>query len=460
MPQKPHILFMIADDHAARFLGQLTRSQAITPNLLRLARRGACFTTAMNMGSRHGAVCAPSRAMLHTGRSLWRTGGDETGDYPLLAQRFGDAGYATFAVGKWHNGADAAERSFADRCILEGGMMGHVSTDNDAYHRPAPGNTWDPADPTRPGHWLPPLDVELTPDLLDPTKPYTGPTQHSSERWADAAIQRICAYAHRDTPFFGYVAFHAPHDPRQAPRDWLDRFDEDQIELPANIMPRHPFDLNDTIRDELLAPFPRTPQAIRLHRKEYFAILGHLDAQIGRLLDTLDELGIADNTIIVYTADHGLSLGEHGLMGKQSLYEHAIRVPLILAGPGVPAGVQVQTPTLMQAIHPTLCELAGVGIAETVDFSSLTLDLYGKPTAQPGAHLLAYADQQRAVRTPTHKLIVYPQHAKTELFDLLRDPLELHNLATDPAHATLRRELESQLVALTKAYEDPFAITP
>ncbi|HEV7302074.1 MAG TPA: sulfatase-like hydrolase/transferase [Tepidisphaeraceae bacterium] len=455
MAKPPNVLFMIADDHAARFLGGVTSTQAITPNLSQLAARGTCFTTAMNMGSMHPAVCAPSRAMLHTGRSLWRTGGDSTADYPLLGQTFRDHGYATFAVGKWHNGDDAARRSFADGQLLAGGMMDSTPRGGDAYGRPAPGNAWDPADTARAGHWLPLKNLAVTAvgDMHPPA--YSGPTRHSSEHWADVTIDRLRAHAKREQPFFGYVAFHAPHDPRQAPPAWLDRFDADSIELPPNIMPRHPLGVANGIRDETLAPYPRSPEAIRLHRKEYFAILGHLDEQIGRILGTLRALDLERETIVVYTADHGLSLGEHGLMGKQSLYDHAVRVPLIVAGPGIPAGRRSAVPTLMQAIHPTLCDLAGIAPADTVELASLRPELDGTGRSSRDALLLAYEETQRAVRTDAHKLIVYPALGQTELFDMAADPWETRNIAEVPEFAPIRYELERRLTTLREEYSDP-----
>ncbi|HEV7297743.1 MAG TPA: sulfatase/phosphatase domain-containing protein [Tepidisphaeraceae bacterium] len=258
--------------------------------------------------------------------------------------------------------------------------------------------------------------------------------------------------AHRDVQA---VALHAPHDPRQAPQAWLDRFDDDSIELPPNVLPCHPFGVADGIRDETLAPYPRTPQAIRLHRKEYFAILGHLDEQIGRIFGALRALDLERETIIVHTADHGISLGEHGLMGKQSLYEHAVRVPLILAGPGIGAGRRSAVPTLMQAIHPTLCDLAGIPPADTVELASLKPELDGNVRSSPDALLLAYGETQRAIRTDTNKLIVYPVLGQTELFDLAADPWEVQNLAEMPAYATIRRQLEQQLATLRQEFSDP-----
>ena len=137
-----------------------------------------------------------------------------------------------------------------------------------------------------------------------------------------------------------YVAFNAPHDPRQAPKEFVDRYPLESIELPPNYLPEHPFDQGEryTLRDEILAPFPRTEEAIKIHMQEYYAIISHMDYEIGRILEKLETLGIADNTYIIFTADHGLAVGQHGLLGKQNQYDHSIRVPLVINGPDIQAG--------------------------------------------------------------------------------------------------------------------------
>ena len=113
------------------------------------------------------------------------------------------------------------------------------------------------------------------------------------------------------------------------------------------------------MRDEDLAPFPRTAFAVQTHRREYYAAVTHLDAQIGRILDALEKSPAAANTYVFFTADHGLSCGEHGLMGKQNLYDASVRVPFIVAGPGVPAGKKIDAPVYLQDAMPTVLKLAG-----------------------------------------------------------------------------------------------------
>ena len=184
-----------------------------------------------------------------------------------------------------------------------GGMLGSKDAADDAYLRPREGDEWSPSDPPRGGHWM------TLPD---------GSIQHSSERWTDAAV-RFVGDDHGDDPFFLHLAFHAPHDPRQAPQEFLDLNPAPNIRMPDNFLPEHPFDNGALdIRDEYLAPSPRTADAVRLHRSEYFAMLTHVDREIGRVLDAVDEENARSGreTIIVFSGDHGLALGEHGLFGE------------------------------------------------------------------------------------------------------------------------------------------------
>lgn len=415
-----------------------------TPNLDRLARRGTTFTHAMNQGSWTGAVCVAARAMLVSGRSLFHACAAvedpaEADTVPLLAEVLSAAGYGTYFTGKWHNPETALRRGYRDIGPYAGAMlMPAVLPDGSTdVGRPAPGNTWDPSDPAGEGHWM-----------------RVGTrTVHSSERWVDAALDQLATAHDRLSgpaaePFFLHLALHAPHDPRQAPRRWLDAYPPESIELPPNLLPEHPFDQGDhLIRDELLAPFPRTPEAIRLHRGEYLAIVSHADEQIGRLLDALDERALADDTIVVFSGDHGLALGEHGLMGKQSLYDHSIRVPLVMAGPGIPPGGQIDRPVYQASIFPTLCDLLGVRPPPTVQFESLVPALRGQ--SRPGAAMMfAYRHLQRAVRTPRWSLIAYRQASRVQLFDVVADPWQRHDLAADPAHAEILGGLLTELLRL------------
>jgi arylsulfatase A-like enzyme len=280
--------------------------------------------------------------------------------------------------------------------------------------------------------------------------------KHSSEVFADAAIRHLNQYD-SDDPFLMYVSFMAPHDPRSMPKAFLDMYDPEHIPLPDNFMGGHPFDNGDLKgRDELLAEFPRDPNAIRRHIAEYYAMITHLDAQIGRVLDTLDELGLMDNTIVVFAGDNGLALGQHGLMGKQNLYEHSIRVPLIFCGPGIPAGQRRDAFVYLLDIFPTLCDLIDVPVPESVEGISLCAALQDAQVPVRETVFAAYRQFQRMVKNDRFKLIEYAVNGRrtTQLFDLQNDPMERVNLSGNPHYADQLHALRLRLFDWRDAWDD------
>jgi len=448
VPSRPNVLLVFMDDmtHWA-----LASGQVATPNLDRLVQRGTRFSHAFNQGSWSGAVCVPARAMLLSGRTLFHAPRNTVENWAGIstpADVFRAAGYQTFFTGKWHQPEHLLHTAYDQVGPYGPGMLAPAADEHGCVDvgRPEPGNDWDPTDTTLGGHWLRDGD---------------GQVVHSSQRWADAAIGFLTDRARRPAavatapgrdrarPFFLHLAFHAPHDPRQSPPAWLDAYPPQDIRIPPTAWPEHPFDQGDhLIRDELLAPIPRTEEAIRTHRREYFAILSHADAQIGRVLDELDRQGLTDDTVVAFSGDHGLALGEHGLMGKQSCYDHSVRVPLVLAGPGVPAGQVCDDLVYQASIYATLCDLTGVAPPAGLEFPSL-VPLLARPDAAPPTEVaetavfVGYKDFQRLIRTRTHALIAYRDARRVQLFDLTTDPWQAHDLADDPA----RRDLIDRLLA-------------
>src|SRR5205085_2738577 len=193
----------------------------------------------------------------------------------------------------------------------------------------------------------------------DPSAPHDS-GKHSVELFADSAVDFLKRQK-GEKPFLCYVAFNAPHDPRLAPKEYHDHYNADKPPLPPNYLPQHPFNSGDlTGRDERLAPWPRTPEVVRQHLADYYAAISFLDAQVGRILDALRAAGQYENTLIVFSSDHGLAIGSHGLFGKQNLYDHSMHSPLILCGPGVPRGKRSDALCYLLDIFPTLGGLAGV----------------------------------------------------------------------------------------------------
>ena len=232
-----------------------------------------------------------------------------------------------------------------------------------------------------------------------------------------------------------------------------------KLKLPPNFLPKHSFLIEAGFegRDEILAPYPRTPEIVRAHLQEYYAIITHLDAQIGRILDALDASGKGDNTMVIFTSDQGLAVGQHGLLGKQNLYDHSLRVPFILAGPGIPKGKRNDALFNLQSLFATTCEMAGVPVPVTVQFPSIVPLITGAKKQLHDALYGAFLDRQRAVRTGRWKLIRTLKANQVQLFDVKKDPWEQRNLASDPRHARTLAIMDRRLHELMKEMKDPLA---
>jgi arylsulfatase A-like enzyme len=220
-------------------------------------------------------------------------------------------------------------------------------------------------------------------------------------------------------------------------------------------MPVHPFDNGEmTVRDEALAPWPRTPEDTKQQLADYYACITGLDHHVGRIFAELKKSGQWDNTIVIFTGDNGLSVGEHGLFGKQNLYEFGgMHVPCVIAGPGIPKGKSEAFVYLMD-LFPTLTEFGGATLPEGVEGRSIAPIITGKETKVRDVLYTGYRDCQRAVRDQQWKLIRYPLVDQTQLFDLQSDPHELTNLASKPEHAAKVAELMTLLQKEMTAHDD------
>jgi len=422
---RPNIIFFFADDQRFDTIRALGNEEIITPNLDSLVQTGTAFTNAYIMGSMSGAVCVPSRAMLLTGRTLFHLQGQgnvipqEHVTFPEVLRK---AGYTTFHTGKWHQDPRSLTRCFSGGAkIFFGGMADQFN--------------------------VPVFDFEPAGKYPKENK-YIGQGKHSSELFSDAAIAFLRSHK-EDRPFFLYVAYTAPHDPRKMPNEYLDMYDPAKIMLPRSFMPEHPFDNGEMkVRDEQLASWPRTPQEVCRHLAEYYAMITHLDVQIGRVLAALNQTKHARNTIIIFAGDNGLAVGRHGLMGKQNLYEHSVHVPLIIGGPGIPQGRKCNTFCYLLDIYPTLCELVGLPIPSSVEGHSIVPVIRSPKSKIRDTLFFAYKDVQRGLRDERYKLIEYLVNGNrtTQLFDLQLDPWEVSNLADSPSHIKHLRQLRRELV--------------
>ena len=458
---KPNILFILADDQSPFDLKAYNpHSDLDTPNIDRLAREGTIIDGAYHMGAWVGGVCTPSRHMIMSGRTVWHIP-DKPGrtfnphvtnpvlvppslaDYTIPAV-FNRAGYDTMRTCKSGNSYEAANELFTVR--------------HDATKR--------------------------------------GGTAETGSEWhGDRVMEFLEDRVKRkdDDPFLIYFGFSHPHDERDGTPDLLAKYgatnheDENSLppvhpnqpELPINYLPEHPFHHgHNNLRDEVAVSGVwerRDERTIRNEIGRQFACSENIDIQIGRVLEKLEAMGELDNTYIIYTADHGMAIGRHGLQGKQNLYEHTWRVPYIVKGPGIGKGKRAQGNIYLMDTLPTICEMAGIGIPHTVEGKSFLYILEGsrKPLRDTlyGVYCGGSKPGMRSIRIGDWKLVKFDvldgAVRETQLFNLAKNPHEfiaVHgrksrwetNLAEDPRHAKKRGELESALIAEMKRLDDPF----
>ena len=470
---KSNIVFIFTDDQTYSSIHALGNNEIITPNMDKLVAEGTTFTHAYNMGSWSGAVCAASRAMLISGRYVWRAKNFRENwlKNDSINKTWGkileENGYDTYMTGKWHVDAPAAQ-VFKHTKNIRPGMpldawnhakmaakfdsLSKIKYTNfetimpNGYNRPKSVNdtSWSPTDTLKGGFWQ--------------------GGKHWSEVLKDDAISFINEAKTKDKPFFMYLAFNAPHDPRQAPKEYQDLYKIENISIPESYMPQYTYSdailSGRNVRDEALAPFPRTELAIKTHTKEYYASITHLDAQIGEIIDALKSSGKMDNTYIIFTADHGLAMGKHGLLGKQNLFDHSIRPPMIILGPDIPKNKKTNADVYLQDAMATSLDIAGIKKPKYIDFNSfLNIAKGSENKSKYNAIYGAYKDSQRMIRKDGYKLLVYPKIKKILLFNLTNDPEEMNDISAIPEQQSRIKQLFFELQELQKKMDDPLDIS-
>lgn len=433
MSKKPNVLFIVTDDQRFDTIHALGNEEIITPNLDRLTEMGMSFTNAHIAGGTCGAVCMPSRAMILTGRNpfgLENLGENIPPEHITMPECFKNNGYETIGLGKFHNGTPAYARSFTQGAkIFFGGMWDHWNVPTCRFDQTG---EYDNV-------------INFVVDFYSDNNPQKQhcdefcPGKHSSELLTDAAIELLNKNAKGENPFFMYLAYLAPHDPRTMPDSFREMYDEAKITLPPNF--QEIIDTNYPLmvhRDEHLAAYPRQEDEIRHHIAEYYAMITHLDYEIGRLLDALEKTGEADNTIIVFCADNGLAVGQHGWLGKEDIYEHGIRIPLIIAGPGIRENSRCDEYVYLYDVYPTLCDALGMEAPSSVLGKSFKELLYGEAGEKHREEMYLIFDMfVRGIKDDRYKLIEYRNGDNEEdkwtfLYDLKNDKWETENLAKDP----------------------------
>jgi len=441
MKPRLNVLFLFSDQHRMDASGCYGHPQVKTPNIDRLAASGTRFTRAFTPAP----ICHPCRSALMSGRQVHRCCDLTTPkqlldlSLPTMGSLFRDAGYATAAFGKMHVEGEDDEH---DLGFDERALRLYIPMHNDYQHTIGLEKFW------RYCSYLP--QYKPHPDAL-PRHSYNlknEPIQLEEELILDhMTADRSIGFLrqHREDPFFLYVGLEKPHNEMYAPKRFHDLYDPAKMELPEN---RH-FDrsrLPDTICDN--PGFPITDglsdDQMRHATAAYYANVSYMDEQAGRVLDALDELGLADNTIVVYSTDHGEHLFNHQMVHKQCFFEEAVRVPLILRIPGVTVPGSTRDPFAgLLDLFPTFCDACGIAPPDGLDGKSLLPAILDNAPTRHAVFSEYYSagTPERMVRTDRWKY-VHSEGDLHQLYDLENDPRENVNLIDDPAHAAIAAELD------------------
>lgn len=441
-----NVLFIMSDEHSKRVAGFHGNAVVRTPHLDALANRGTVFDAAYT----NCPICVPARAAFATGRYVheighWDNAFPYAGSPPSWGHRLQAAGHRCDSIGKLHYRGSTDPAGFDDE-ILPLHVVNGQGDIQGMLRRPPP---------------MRPSTAQLAADA--------GPGESSyiayDRKIRDAACDwlRAAAGAPVDKGWTCFVSFVCPHFPLVAPKEFFELYPLADVPMPRLRAPRdfpdHPVlaklrkvqSYDDHFRDE---------EHVRIAIAAYYGMVSFLDDNIGRILATLRETGLADDTLVVYTSDHGDNLGTRTFWGKSNMYDESAAVPLVLSGPGVPAGRRVATPVSLVDAHPTILDAVGVAPdpadADLPGRSLLKLLSGEDPdrTAFSEYHAVASITGIFMVRYGRYKYVHYVDH-RPQLFDLTDDPFETRDLADDTAHAKALAEGERRLRAIC----DPEAVT-
>ena len=429
MAQKPNILFLMSDEHSPHAIGCESNDIVQTPNLDQLAASGTYFESAYCQVP----LCTPSRMCMLTGKhahrcSAWTNGSILFPEHLTMPAHFAEHGYATALVGKMHFGGKEQHNGFQSRPY--GDLRGNA------------GHQTDPLNPLS--------RIRGRTRLAGVTE---IPSSLLQERVINGETLEYLRSQPTDQPWFLLASYSRPHFPLTAPKRLLDKYWPDNVDMP-NIPPGH---LEQThrfakgLRDNFnTQDIP--PEEARKARAAYYACCEFLDETLGDLFALLERDGFLDNTIIVYTTDHGEMAGEHGQWWKSSYYEAAARVPLIIWDKQLQQsqGTRVTAPVELNDLFPTLCARAGIPIPEDLDGADLTDLMSGNADGWRNTAITEYWATQttspmRMLRTPRYKYVAFPED-ESILFDLETDPDEFENLSGREEYTELEASLHEQLI--------------
>lgn len=471
MPARPNILVFVTDDHAPRAISAYDSSLVQTPNIDRLAKGGmrcdAAFCT--------NAICSPSRASILTGKYSHINGVTRfnalVGEQPTVQRALQDAGYYTAVIGKWHLGSIPTGFDHWDILPIQGEY-------NDGWFTNAQGTRQVPGYTTN-------VITDLALSVLE-KRP-------------------------QEQPFLVFVHHKAPHDPCTPRPDLKSLFEDKDLPVPPSLddnfegrsqaiqtmmSRRKQEEAQDSASDNRAPGYysaeeKRRAEALargetitsdgqvkiveesekrrwsyQQHIKDYLRCVTAVDESVGRILDQLERSGQAENTLVIYMADHGLCLGDHGLFDKRLMYDPSIRIPFLARWPArVPANKSTEKLIANVDLAPTLLEAVGLPVPKEIQGrsllpllsgktpsdwrSSVYYRFYGSDSYRRGAHPPHYG-----VRTERYKLIYFPETAELEFYDLKTDPHEMLNLASSPTHTAVIEELKREVLRQRKALKD------
>ncbi|MFI5610344.1 sulfatase-like hydrolase/transferase [Amycolatopsis sp. NPDC051903] len=438
MPSQPNVLIVCADHWAGGLLGAAGHPAVQTPTLDALAASGTRFSRAYS----ESPVCVPARRTLMTGTTP-RTHGDRTfqqdlpmPNLPTLAQTFRDHGYQAHAVGKLHVFPQRARIGFDDVLLAEEGRRQWGVADDYEAHLAERG-------------YVGQLYAHGMSNNQYTWRPWHLPEELHQTSWASRQMARVIQRRDPTRPALWYLSYTAPHPPVTPPAEYLDLYDPDRIDLPVTApWSADPERLPHQLRRRIGAdsPIGFSEHDVRMARRAFYAQCTYIDHQLRVVIGTLREEGLLDDTIIVFTADHGDMLGDHNLWAKRVFYERSANVPMLVLGrqgdPRVRPGTVDDRLVGLQDVMPTVLDLAGLPVPETVEGRSMAGApprevLYGEYGEGPEA--------TRMVHDGRYKLIYYPVGNHVQLFDVGEDDRDRVDLAGDPAYAGLRDKLLGHL---------------
>lgn len=439
-----NLLIIMSDEHNPKMLGCAGHPIVETPNLDRLAARGTRFSSAYCASP----VCIPARASFAVGKYIHEIGYADNADaydgaIPSWHHKLRDRGHKVVSIGKLHFREEGEDHGFSEEIIPmhivegKGDLMGLVRSDL----------------PVRKGAYK-------MADLAGPGE--SQYTFYDREIAARAQVWlREQATAEHDKPWVLFVSFVAPHFPLTAPPEHFYKYYDQDLPLPKlyahDQRPTHPYQVDYRKSFNYDDYF----DAVKLKKAlaGYYGLCSFLDENIGKVLQALDDAGLTDDTRVIYTSDHGDNLGSRGMWGKSTLFEEAAGVPLIMAGPDVPAGKAIDTPVSHVDAYPYILEAVGAATPALLEgFPGVSLQALAEG-AQPDRNVLSeYHGMGSAtgafmIRHGQYKYIYYVDYP-AQLFDLKADPEELHDLGSDPAHAATREICHARLMAMC----DPVAV--